>query len=106
LADNDKNRLTSEEVKHIAHLARLELMPGDINRFSIELSDILNYIDILQDFDAHDVDPTFFTAPLFNVLRKDEPGHSLPVEDALANAPLRQDHYFKAPRILNIENSG
>lgn len=93
--------LKPEDVEHIAHLARIQLKPGDRERFTRELGQILDYINTLQNLDTEGIDPAFQTAPLLNVFREDIPRHSLTPDEALANAPLREENYFRMPRILS-----
>jgi aspartyl-tRNA(Asn)/glutamyl-tRNA(Gln) amidotransferase subunit C len=92
--------LTQEEIKHIAHLACLELSPGEEAKMAQQASEILDYINLLQDLDTDDMEATFQVQPLVNVWREDEVKPSLGAEAVLSNAPQRDGDYFKMPRIL------
>jgi len=74
-------------VRHVARLARLHLEPGEEHRMGIELSSILEHVDVIQSLDLDDVPPTTHVLSLDNVMRDDEPRPSLPVDEALREAP-------------------
>lgn len=101
----NKDLITPEQIERIAHLSRLELLEGDRERFTKQLKDILEYVNLLQNLDTEDIDPTFLIAPLSNVLRKNTERQSMTAGAALSIAPSREDDYFKMPRILPIEDS-
>ena len=92
--------LSKEEVCYVAHLARLELSPEEVEKYQKELSRILDYVAQIQSLDTSDIPATFQNFPRKNVFRADEVGKSLPVEEVLKNAPEREGNYFKMPRIL------
>ncbi len=92
--------LTPEQVRHIARLARLGLTDDDVEKFSHQLSDILDYFDRLKEVDTDDVPPTAYPLDLHNVMRDDLPDPSLSPEDALRNAPDRHGEYFRVRRVL------
>lgn len=93
-------RIKPDEVSHIAHLARIEMRKGDLEKFTGQLSEILDYVDTLKKLDTDGIDPTFLTAPVGNRFREDRVKPSLDREETLQNAPQKEDGYFKAPRIL------
>lgn len=64
--------LTQEEVKKIAHLARLGLRPDEIEKFSQQLDSILEYVTILNEVNTDNVEPLRQVTGLANVMRKDE----------------------------------
>lgn len=92
--------LTTEQVRHIAHLARLGIEDGEVDRFAGQLSEILDYFERLRQVDTEGVPPTAHTLPLHNVFRDDLPEPSLPPEQTLANAPQREDDYFRVRVVL------
>ncbi len=92
--------LSPEQVRHIARLARLGLTDDDVEKFSHQLSDILDYFDRLKEVDTDDVTPTAYPLDLHNVMRDDLPDPSLSPEDALRNAPDRHGEYFRVRRVL------
>jgi aspartyl-tRNA(Asn)/glutamyl-tRNA(Gln) amidotransferase subunit C len=93
-------KITMKEVEHVARLARLELTNEEKERMRAQLDSILSYIDKLNELDTSAVEPTFHVLPMMNVFRDDEVRPSLSQEEALANAPDRQDLFFRVPRIL------
>jgi len=100
LAENSNTSITVDEVKHIAHLCRLQLSPEDIDRFTVELGDIINYVNLIQKLDTSRIDPTFQTAPLSNVFRDDVIKKSLSPDEVLSNAPDREEDYFRMPPVI------
>jgi aspartyl-tRNA(Asn)/glutamyl-tRNA(Gln) amidotransferase subunit C len=100
LTTESGTRITPEEVEHIAHLSRIEITEEDKQSFTVELGRIIEYVDKLREVDVTGVDPTFRTAPIFNVFREDIPAESFSSEEILSNAPEKEGGYFKMPRIL------
>lgn len=95
-----KKEISQEEVKYIAHLARLELSKEEEERFTEQLREILTYIDKLREVDTENVPPTSHLFPLKNVFREDKQKKSLPPEKALFNAPQNKRNQFVVPRII------
>jgi aspartyl-tRNA(Asn)/glutamyl-tRNA(Gln) amidotransferase subunit C len=93
-------RITPEDVRHVARLARLALSDEELVRMRAEMSAILDYMDKLRSLDTAGVEPTSHAVPLRNVMREDEPIPSQPREDMLANAPDRDGDTFRVPRII------
>jgi aspartyl-tRNA(Asn)/glutamyl-tRNA(Gln) amidotransferase subunit C len=100
LEKNNEQVITPEDIEHIAHLSRLELRGGDREVFAKQLNNILGYVNTLQKLETEGIDPTFHPAPLSNVMRKDEVKPSLSREDALKNAPQKEDHFFRMPPVI------
>jgi aspartyl-tRNA(Asn)/glutamyl-tRNA(Gln) amidotransferase subunit C len=92
--------LTREEVLHIARLARISLSEADVERFTAQLSGILDHFAALSAVDTEGVEPTAHPLPLANVMRADEITSSLPVGEALANAPATEDGYIRVRAVL------
>lgn len=92
--------LTIEEAKHVARLAALRLSDEELETMRAQLSNILDYIDMLKEVDVGDVPPTAQVTELLNVMRTDEVRPSLPREDVLANAPDQQDGMFRVKAIF------
>ncbi|MDQ6748945.1 MAG: Asp-tRNA(Asn)/Glu-tRNA(Gln) amidotransferase subunit GatC [Candidatus Dormibacteraeota bacterium] len=88
-------KLSVEQVRHVAELARLGLTDAEMERLTGELSKILDYIDQLEELDTSSVEPTAQVGGLTDVFREDEARESLPVEAALSNAPAAHDGYFR-----------
>jgi len=93
-------KLSLEEVRHIALLARLGLSEEEMERFREQLSDILENFEVLQEVDTADVDPTFQVTGMLNVVAEDEVVESSPQEDILANAPRAEDGFFRIRAVL------
>ncbi len=93
-------KLTHEEVLHIALLARLGLAETEVDRFGEQLSNILENFEVLQQVDTRDVPPTAQSIPLQNVLRDDETAASLPQSEILANAPQKEENFFRVRAVL------
>jgi aspartyl-tRNA(Asn)/glutamyl-tRNA(Gln) amidotransferase subunit C len=89
--------ITRDEVVHVAKLARLELTEDELERFAGQLNAILEAVGTVSELDLADVEPTLHPLELSNVFAEDEPRPSLPVEEALANAPDREDGAFRVP---------
>ena len=89
--------ITREEVLHVARLARLELSEDEVERFRGQLAAILEAVGTVSELDLSDVPPTSHPLALVNVWGEDEPRPSLPVEDALRNAPDREGQFFRVP---------
>lgn len=91
------------DIEHVARLARLELTSQEKERLKRQLGLILDHAAKVGEVATADVPPTAYAIPRANVLRPDEPRPSLPREEALANAPEREDDRFKVPRIAEVE---
>jgi aspartyl-tRNA(Asn)/glutamyl-tRNA(Gln) amidotransferase subunit C len=94
------SRIRPEEVREIAVLARLELSEQEIERMTTDLDAILGYVDALKELDTTAVEPMTHAVPFDCPLRPDVVGVSLPVEEALQNAPRREASFFQVPRIV------
>ena len=94
-------KITKNEVKKVAHLARLELNEDEINNHAEQLEKILEYIKQLEKIDTHDVPCTTRAIEVINVFRKDEKKNSDCKQELLELSPSREDDYFKVPKIIN-----
>jgi len=92
--------IDKETVKYVAHLARIELGPKELEKLSEQLKDILGFIDKLKKADIKNINPTSHILPLNNVLRDDKPKESLPLDTALEDAPQREGNFFGVPKII------
>ena len=95
------NKITKEEVKKVAHLARLELNENEISNHAEQLEKILEYIKQLEKIDTDDVPCTTRAIEVTNVFRKDERKKFDCTEELLDLGPSREDKYFKVPKIIN-----
>jgi aspartyl-tRNA(Asn)/glutamyl-tRNA(Gln) amidotransferase subunit C len=90
--------LSRDQVHYVARLARLELSEDEVERFSGELSKVLDHIETIGELgDLAEVAPTSHVVELENVLRADEPRPSLPRDVALAAAPDAAAGGFRVP---------
>lgn len=93
-------KISEEEVRYVAKLARLRLDDDRIHQMSETLSDILTYMDKLNTLDTADVPPTSHVGNVETVFRDDSVGTSLPVDEALQNAPDRVGTFYRVPKII------
>ena len=95
-----KQHLSKKDVEHIAWLAHIELSEQEKALFTEQFNEILDYFKKIDEVDTEGVEPTYHVLDLKNVSRNDKTEPSLPVEDALKNAPKRDKTFIKAPRIV------
>src|SRR5580693_4574027 len=93
-------KITPEQVRHVAMLARLALPENRLNRLASQLESILEYVDKISAVDVSGVEPMAHALPVFNVFREDVVEPSLPVEKVLANAPDTDPPFFKVPKVV------
>ena len=93
-------KISSEEVRRIALLARIGLDDHEIEKFRLQLSSILENFEILNHVDTDNLLPTTQSITLQNVLREDEAKPSFTVEEILYNAPQQEHNYFKVQAVL------
>ena len=93
-------KLSREEVLHIALLARLGLTETEVDRLSEQLSNILESFEVLQQVDTSGIPPTAQSIALQNVMRRDEAANSLPQSEILANAPRKDENFFRVKAVL------
>lgn len=87
-------KLSADQVKHVAKLANLPLSEEEVEKYSQQLSGIVEYIEKINQADTKDVEATFNVTGLSDVTRQDEAGNSLSQEEALQNGSKIQDGYF------------
>jgi aspartyl-tRNA(Asn)/glutamyl-tRNA(Gln) amidotransferase subunit C len=88
------------QVEHIAALARLYVADGEKETFRLQLSNILDYIEKLNELDTSGAEPTAHVIDISNVMREDVADRTISPDDALANAPDRSDNFYRVPRII------
>ena len=93
-------RLTREEVRHIALLARIGMTDSEVERMRDQLSHIFESVDVLRKVDTLGIDPTGHSGDVDTVMRADSVVESSPVSDMLANAPSREDDFLKVRSVL------
>lgn len=93
-------KLTSQQVRHVAALARLSLSPEEEEKYGGQLSAILDAVEQLSELSTDSVEPTSHATMAEGAWRKDEPLPSLSAEKALMNAPAKVGTSFAVPKIL------
>jgi aspartyl-tRNA(Asn)/glutamyl-tRNA(Gln) amidotransferase subunit C len=93
-------RISREDVAHVAHLARLELSDDELETYTEQLGAILDHAQDVAALDTSGVPPTAHPLPLENVLRADVVRPSLDRDEVLAQAPAAEGAFFRVPRIL------
>lgn len=93
-------KITTEDVKHIASLSRLSLSDEETETFGSQLNTIIEYVEQLNSLNTGNTEPTSHVIPLNNIMRDDIPAVSLPVEDALKNAPDSTEKFYRVPKII------
>jgi aspartyl-tRNA synthetase len=99
-APSPSERVSLDQVRHIAKLARLKLTESEVLLYQKDLNSILEYVETLKDLDAENVRPMSHVIPMKNVWREDKPGKAGKTEEILSNAPEREKDFFKVPRII------
>lgn len=88
-------------VEHVAHLARLDLAPGEKERLLEQVNRILEHVRKIQELNTDGVEPTFHVLEdLKNVTRPDDPWESVPRDEALGQAPDAADGFYRVPRVI------
>lgn len=95
-----KNKLTIDEVKHIAKLANLKMSDDDLTKFQEQLSEIIQFVDQLTEMNTKDVIPTSQVTGQENIFREDNITPSFSQEEALVNAPKKHKGYFMVKAIF------
>lgn len=85
----------------IAHLARLEFDEKDAEKMMQDMSSILTWVEKLKEVDTDGVEPLTTMSHEINALREDTVAPPLPTNEVLKNAPKKDDHYFRVPKVLD-----
>lgn len=91
--------ISTDDVKHVAKLARLELTEEEINKYSKQLGSILQYVEQMNEVDTTGIEPMPHAIPVYNVMREDVVKYEQTKEEMLANAPFEEDGFFRVPKI-------
>jgi aspartyl-tRNA(Asn)/glutamyl-tRNA(Gln) amidotransferase subunit C len=97
------DRLSLDEVRHVAKLARLKLTDEQLEQYRSQLSTVLDHIAKLNELDVEGVEPMAHPGDLTNRLDDDVPGESLGVEQVLAIAPAIESQFLAVPKVLTDE---
>ncbi len=93
-------KLTRDDIRHVAELARVDVSEADVEAYIGELGRILEYMDQLGRLDTAGVPPTASVGVDRLPLREDEPRAGLAPGEALANAPDVREGHFRVPRVV------
>jgi aspartyl-tRNA(Asn)/glutamyl-tRNA(Gln) amidotransferase subunit C len=93
-------KITKDEVQYVAHLARLEFSAEEMEKFTLQLDNILSYIDKLNQADTTGVEPMTHAIPLANAFREDVAIPSLTSDASVANAPETRGSSFRVPKVI------
>lgn len=97
------NHISSEEIKHISNLARLDIEDKDIEKYTRQINDIFSIIDLLQSINTDEITEKSHILPGVNFFREDTVTPSQNIEDTLKNAPEIEDDFIKMPKILDTD---
>jgi len=87
-------------IDKLAGLSKLEFSPEECEAIEKNLTDMLNFVDKLNELDVENVAPLVYVNPATNIMRPDEPEIEVTREEALKNAPLADSDYFKIPKVI------
>ncbi len=93
-------KITREEVLHVADLARLDMDENAVETLAAQIGTILDYVDKLNEVDTEGINPTSHAISLTNAFREDGEPAQMDRDDALANAPEKEDGNFIVPRVV------
>ena len=93
-------KVTKDDLENVAVLSRLSIPADQQETYIQQMDSILTYMDNLAEVDTADVKPTTYALPMQNVFREDVVKPALDRDLALSNAPLKEDNYFKVPKVL------
>jgi aspartyl-tRNA(Asn)/glutamyl-tRNA(Gln) amidotransferase subunit C len=92
--------VSKEDVEKIAKLAKLKFSDEELENFTPQMNEILNYMDKLNELDTENVEPLSHPVEQINVFREDKLRQSIFTEDALKNAPSKDEQFFKVPKVI------
>ncbi|OGX18801.1 MAG: asparaginyl/glutamyl-tRNA amidotransferase subunit C [Omnitrophica WOR_2 bacterium RBG_13_44_8b] len=92
--------INKQTVEYVAHLARIELQPKELDKLSRQLQDILDFIDKLNKLNVEKIQPTSHILPINNVFRQDIPSESLLTDKTLSCAPGNKGSFFVVPKVI------
>jgi aspartyl-tRNA synthetase len=98
--DRRPEKISLQEVKHVARLARLRITDAEAESYQKELNAVLEHFETLQELDTENVEPMSHVLEMKNVWREDRPGKAKKPDSLLENAPVKESDYFKVPKIL------
>lgn len=93
-------KITSDDVRHVARLARITLIDEQVEIFRKQLNDIVEYVEKLNEIETSNIEPTSHIVPLNNIFREDLMIPSLPRQEMLRNAPDSNERFYIVPKII------
>jgi aspartyl-tRNA(Asn)/glutamyl-tRNA(Gln) amidotransferase subunit C len=96
-------KITPEQVRHVAKLSRLALDESRLTKLAGELESILGYVAKISEVNVAGVEPMAHALPIHNVFREDIVEPALPLEKVLMNAPDTDGPFFKVPKVIGAE---
>ena len=99
-----KNKISEQEVKKIAELSRLSLSSDELKKRTVDMNNILNYMDTLNEIDTDNVEELYNVNDMSNFLRDDTFEQSLEKKDVLKNSPSSNDDYIEVPLTVKKES--
>ncbi|GAB5525728.1 MAG: Asp-tRNA(Asn)/Glu-tRNA(Gln) amidotransferase subunit GatC [Roseivirga sp.] len=93
-------QVDKETLHKVAHLARLNIKPEEETKLLNDMSEILTWVNKLEEVDTEGVEPLTHMTAEVNAMRSDEAAQTISREDALKNAPEKDDKFFKVPKVL------
>ena len=94
-------KITPEDVRKVAELARLDLQEGQIDTYTDQLEEIINYVAQLEEINTTDVMPTTRAVEVVNVMREDEVENTLVREELIELSPQREGDFYRVPKIMS-----
>jgi len=92
--------VTKKDVEEIAELAKLKFNDEELQNFTVQMNEILTYMDKLNELDTENVKPLSHPVEQVNIFREDKLKKSVSTEEALKNSPDKTDQHFKVPKVI------
>lgn len=92
--------VTKKDVEEIAGLAKLKFNNEELQNFTVQMNEILTYMDKLNELDTENVKPLSHPVEQVNIFREDKLKKSVSTEEALKNSPDKTDQHFKVPKVI------
>ncbi len=96
--------VTRKDVEYIADLARLKFSEDELDEYTSELNEILNYMEKLNELDTENIEPLSHPVEGTNAFREDKVKESIAREEALKNSPDKDEVFFKVPKVIGGDN--
>jgi aspartyl-tRNA(Asn)/glutamyl-tRNA(Gln) amidotransferase subunit C len=96
-------KISIDEIRHLAHLARLEFTEQEMKEMQGDMDKILGFVAKINELDLEGVEPLVYLSEERNVLREDASKTLLTKDEALKNAPDKDSDYFRVPKVLQRE---